>query len=217
MINNPLEQPLEIGSTVEVNAIQRGVEAAVLTAEVTPINEAIRIAAGAAAIKAGLDPLGVAAVYGGATLAIESAASFAGASWLTTEKSKKTMDWFNVKLEQRGIPSDVELNKPLKAAVAFLGGSAISQVVKYREDTSMSKEQVRSYGLRASSALAGVCALQGYGVAAGLETPNPITVGLAFAAVGSVAGLYKWSKRRLSKVVNPISVVNKEVEAVYEN
>ncbi len=199
MINNPIEQPLEIGSTIEVSAIQRGVEAAILTAEVTPINEAIRIAAGAIAMKAGFDPLGVAAVYGGTTLAIESAASFAGASWLTTEKSKKTMDWFNAKLEQRGIPSDMELNKPLKAAVAFCGGSAISQAVKYRENTGMSKEQVRSYGLKTSSVLAGACALQGYGVAAGIETPNPITVGLSFAAVGSVVGIYKWAKHRISR------------------
>lgn len=199
MINNPIEQPLEIASTIEVSAIQRGVEATVLTAEVTPINETIRIAAGAIAIKAGLDPIGVAAVYGGATLAIESAASFAGASWLTTEKSKKTMDWFNDKLEQRGIPSDMELNKPIKAAVAFLGGSAISQAAKYRENTDMTKEEVRSYGIKTSSILASACALQGYGVAAGIETPNPVTVGLSFAAVGSVVGVYKWAKHRISR------------------
>jgi hypothetical protein len=216
MINNPIEQPVELGVTEEVSAVQRGAEATALTVEVTPINEAIRIAAGALAIKAGFDPEGVAAVYGGTTLIIESAASFAGASWLTTEKSKKTIDWFNSKLEQRGIPSDITLNTPLKAAVAFFGGSAISQAVKYRENTDINKQELRTYGLKASAMLAGTCALQGYGVAAGIETPTPTNIGLSLAAVGSVVGVYKWSKRRLGRSKSD-TVKNKEKDMINED
>ena len=45
--------------------------------------------------------------------------------------------------------------------------------------------------------LAGACAIQGYAVANGINTPNPLTVGGAFVAVGSVFGIAEWSKRRV--------------------
>ena len=214
MLQGPLEHPIESAPVNETaSALQRGLEAAILTAEVTPINEAARVAVGGIAIAKGLDPVGVAVAYGSATLAIESAAAVAASNWLTTERSKKTIEWFNDKLEQRDIPRHLRLSKPMKAAVAFLGGSAISQAVKYREEPGMEKEEIRGYGLRTASVLAGTCALQGYGVAAGIETPNPVTIGLSFAAIGSVAGIYKWAKSRINRqapVVNTEVVINED-------
>lgn len=200
MLQGPLEHPLEsVPASDSASALQRGLEAAILTAEVTPINEAARVAVGGIAIAKGLDPVGVAIAYGSATLAIESAAAVAASNWLTTERSKKTIGWFNGKLEERGIPAHLRLSRPMKAAVAFLGGSAISQAVKFREEPDIEKQEIRGYGLRTAGVLAGTCALQGYGVAAGIETPNPVTIGLSFAAIGSVAGIYKWAKRRVGK------------------
>lgn len=197
--NNPSE--LNCISTEEshksVSKFRRGVESAILFAEVTPINEAMRVAVGGAAIAVGADPIEVAAVYGSATLAIEGAASFASASWLVTERSKKTVDWFNGKLEQRGISSDAKFNKITKAGIAFLGGSAITNTVHFRENPELQEKEVRNYGYKISAMLAGVCAVQGYAVANGIETPSLISVGGALAAVGSIFGLAGWTKRRV--------------------
>ena len=180
-----------------VSKFRRGVESAILFAEVTPLNEAMRVAAGGAAIAAGADPIEVAAVYGGATLMIEGAASFASASWLVTERSKKTVDWLNGKLENRGISPDAKFNKITKAGIAFLGGAAISNTVHFRENPDSQEKDIRKYGFKVSSMLAGACAIQGYAVANGINTPNPLTVGGAFVAVGSVFGIAEWSKRRV--------------------
>lgn len=180
-----------------VGKFRRGVESAILFAEVTPLNEAMRVAAGGAAIAVGADPIEVAAVYGGATLAIEGAASFASASWLVTERSKKTVDWLNDKLEKRGISPDAKFNKTTKAGIAFLGGSAISNTVHFRENPDSQEKEIRKYGFKISTLLAGACAVQGYAVANGIDTPSPLTIGGAFVAIGSIFGLASWSKRRV--------------------
>lgn len=200
-INSAAESAIDTGNTPESQAhyLKRGVEGAVLVAEVTPINEALRVAAGGAAIAAGADPLLVAGVYGSATMVIEGGAAMVAASWLTTERSSRTVDWFNEKMESRGISSEAKFSKVTKAAIAFLGGSAISSAVKYREEPDMQKNEVRAYGVKTAAMLSGACAVQGYFVAQGIDTPNALTIGGGLAAVGSIAGLYKWAKKRVNK------------------
>lgn len=192
-----LEEP--IGSSSLWQRTKRGIEGGILFAQVTPMNEAARFGAAGAAIASGASPLTTAAVYGGATLAIEASAAYAAASWLDTDRSKNAIDWFNDKLKKRGIPTDTEFSPVTKAGIAFVGGTAIVQAVKHRENPERTKDQNRSYGLRAAAALAGVCGVQGYFVARGIDAPGPETIGGALIAVGGAAGLAKWTKKRLSK------------------
>jgi hypothetical protein len=205
-INQPIQyQPpaheglVSDDSQKSVGKFRRGIESAILFAEVTPLNEAMRVAAGGAAIAAGADPIEVAAVYGGATLAIESGAAVAAASWLSTDRSKKTVQWFNDKLENRGISPEAKFNPVTKAGIAFMGGSAISSTVHYRENPKILEPALRNYGLKVSAVLAGTCAVQGYAIAKGIDAPSPATIGGAFVAVGSIFGIAGWSKRRVQR------------------
>jgi len=175
----------------------RGGEFGVLFAEVTPLNEMMRVAAGGLAIKSGMSPEGVAAVYGGATLAIESTAAVVAARWLSSDRSKKTVDWFNSKLENRGISPDAKFNRLTKAGITFFGGTAVSSTVQFRENPSLEKSEIRKYGLKVSALLAGACAIQGYAVGKGFDAPSPATIGAATAAVGGVFGLGGWAQRRV--------------------
>jgi hypothetical protein len=180
-------------------ALLRTVETAVMVGEVSPLNEMMRVAAGAAAIKAGISPEGVAAVYGGSTLIIESSAAVVAARWLSGERSKKTINWFNEKLENRGISPDAKFNKITKAGIVLFGGSAISQTVEVREVPELEKPEIRKHGLKVAGLLAGLCTVQGYFVGQGFETPNPATIGGAAIAVGSLVGLGGWIQKRVKK------------------
>lgn len=181
------------------NGVLRIGETSVMVAEVSPINEALRLSAGAAAIRSGMSPELVAGVYGGSTLAIESAAGVVAARWLTSERSIRTVGWINEKLEDRGISPQAKFNKTTKAGISFFGGTAVSSAVQFREQPSMDKPELRKYGLKVSALLAGACALQGYGVAKGIDTPSPATVGVALVSVGSIFGLAGWGNRRLNR------------------
>ncbi len=178
---------------------KRTVEGAILFAEVTPINEAMRISAGSFAIAKGLDPIGVATVYGGITAIIEGSAAIVAASWLEDGNSKRAINWFNDKLEKRGISPEAKFSGLTKSAIAFLGGSAIVLAVNKRENPENTKAEDRKYGLKVVGLLAGVCAVQGYLVAKGIDAPNPATIGGALLAVSSVAGLYRWAKHRVTR------------------
>lgn len=184
-------------SGVHVSKIRRAAEATILFAEITPLNEAMRVTAGGAAIAAGADPLLAAGIFAGTNMVIESAAAVAAASWLGTERSKKTMDWFNGKLSKVGISPEAKFSPLAKGGIAYLGGSAISAAVKYREDTSLEEKEIRRYGLQVATALSGVVAVQGFLIAEGIESPSPLTIGGALLAVASVGGIFKWAKRRI--------------------
>ncbi len=174
-------------------------EGTILFAEVTPINEAVRIAAGGFAIAKGVDPIGVAFVYGGATAAIEGSAAIVAASWLSSDNSARAIDWFNDKLEKRGIAPEAKFSRLTKSAIAFLGGSAIVSAVNKRENPDNTKAEDRKYGLKVAGMLSGACAVQGYFVAQGVEAPSPTTVGGALLAVSSIFGIYQWAKRRVNR------------------
>ncbi len=178
--------------------ILRSAETAVIVAEVTPLNEAARWTVGGLAIKSGLPPEAVAAVYGGITLAIESTAAVVAARWLSGERGKKAVSWFNEKLQNRGISPDAKFNPITKAGVVFIGGSAVAQTVEVREQPEMEKQEIRKYGLKTAAILAGVCAVQGYFVGKGFDAPSPATIGGATVAVGSIFGIGGWAKNRVN-------------------
>jgi hypothetical protein len=181
-----------------VFAMRRTVEVGLIGAQLTPANEFFRFSAIAASIVAGNDPMATAAIGYGTALAIESSAAVAGASFFTSsQKTEKVVDWFNTKLEQRGIPKDVELSGITKTAIALIGGTAILQAVKYREKPNQSTRELRNFGLKASVGVAGVTGVQGFLIANSIYAPGPDTIGAAVAGVaGSIAGV-RWAKKQI--------------------
>ncbi|MCE7936851.1 hypothetical protein DYH10_03660 [Candidatus Saccharibacteria bacterium CPR2] len=182
-----------------VHYTKRAIEGAVLFTQITPLNEALRFSAGGAAIAAGADPVVTAGVYGASTALIEGSAALATASWLDTENSDKAIRWFNDKLEKRGISADTKFSALTKTCIAMIGGTAIVQAVKHREDPERTKNENRRYGLKSAAGLAGMTAVQGYLVAKGIDAPDPLTIGGALLAVGGTVGIYKWGRRKIAR------------------
>lgn len=179
---------------------------AVVTAEVTPLNEVLRIAALAAAQAKGLDPILVGGVYGGATFAIEAAATYAAAGLLHSERgqrfSEKMANITKKALNKIGITpteDNFKLSPVTHAGIGLLGGSAPLLMVKNVEDQERTKNQDRKYGLAASAGMAGFCAVQGYLTSKAIEAPDIKTVGAALLAVGGMFALFGPLKKRIKK------------------
>lgn len=158
--------------------------AAVIAAEVTPANEALRFTAFGAAQAISGDPAIGALAYGGSTLAIEGSAGMATASALNTESGKKGIEKLNSLLEKIGLPPNVKTSKSTKAATALMVGTAANVALKHREEPGRSREENRNYGLKNAASLAGVCAVQGYLMSKGISAPSLETIGAGIAALG---------------------------------
>lgn len=163
--------------------------AAVIAAEVSPANETMRIAAFGAAQALSGDPAIGALAYGGSTLAIEGSAGIATSGALDTGMARKTTTRVNRLLEKIGIDPNVKTGRITKAATTLLGGTAISMVLKHREDPDRTRAENRQYGFKSAASLAGVCAVQGYFMSKGISVPSPETIGGGLAAfAGAQAG-----------------------------
>ncbi len=180
-----------------LHAAKRALETGVLVTEVLPINEALRYSAFAAAQLAGSEPLISGVVLGGATFAIEGAAALATASILEGDRSKKAIDLIHKGLNKVGVSKDIKFSPLTKAGIALTGGSAVVTVVKHNENLDRTKSQNRKYGLGSAAGISGFCAVQGYLMAQGIETPNPLTVGGGILAVSSIIAGLKWVKSRV--------------------
>lgn len=180
-------------------------EIGIVTAEVTPLNEALRVAAAVAAQAKGLDPIAVGAVYGAATMFIEGAATFAAADLLHREKGQKFSQKF-AELTIKGlgkigitVSDGLKLSPTTHVGIGLLGGSAPLLMAKNVEDSGRTKEQDRKYGLRASAGMAGACAIQGYLTSKAIEAPDIRTIGTAVLAVGGMFALFKPLKNRIKR------------------
>jgi hypothetical protein len=177
----------------------RGAEIATLGFELGPFNEIARLAVLGASYAATKSPEISAIAYGTATMAIEGGAAVATADLLASPKGKKVITWTNAKLQKIGVPPTAKTNKPIKAGVAAVGGSSILLVVKHSEEPERTLRENIRYGLTTSAALAGMCALQGYAVAEGVNHPNPETIGAAAIAVGGVMTAANWLKNKTKR------------------
>ncbi len=166
--------------------------------EVSPTNEALRLAAAGYSMSRGYGPEVTAGIYGVTTLVIESIAAVSVARLVGSNAHAKMNEWIDSKLEKRGIGLDSKPNIVQKAAIALIGGAALSTIVEQRAKRQSSKRELRKYGLAVSSQLAGVCAIQGYITAKGFASPSMVNVGAALLAVGSVPLLSKFAKHKLS-------------------
>jgi hypothetical protein len=175
--------------------VLRGFEVAVVAAEVSPANEALRLSAFAAGHAVWGSALAGFLTYGGATLLIEGAAALATADLLGSRRGGSVIRWISRRLE-RVVPSKGPLSPGMVAATALLGGSAVLLLAKQAREPSRSRNQNLRYGLVASTLIALVCGVQGALMAHGINHPSPQTIGVAVLAIVAVYGSASWVKRR---------------------
>lgn len=174
------------------------VAAAVIVAEFSPLNEAMRFAAFAAAQKAWGDPAISASVLGGTTLLVEGAAAIVAADVLATDRAGQLVQKINTKLENIGASKFIKTNIATEVAVASVGGSAVLTALKHQQDPERTREQNRRYGLTSATGLGLMLTAEGYAISLGIEHPSPLTVGIGALAVGGMFGAYKWGKNKLA-------------------
>lgn len=156
---------------------------AVILAEISPLNELARISVFAASQVSSNNPLVGALAYGGATLAIESAAAIAAAGVINDKSKGSFLTWAQDKWSKgeeknSGIPLTAEIG------LALAGGSVVAMEAQQIADPSRTEKQNRKYGLLTSAWLAGVCAIQGALMSEGIHTLEPTKIGAALVAVG---------------------------------
>jgi hypothetical protein len=186
-------------------------ELAVIGLEVTPANEAARIAVGAVVGWITKEPLATGGAYGLATLLIEGGAGLAAADLFSTENGKKALERVNNLFAKVGIPPEAKANVPIKAGAAMFGGTAILMGLQHRDNPDASKMERRRKGLISAVSLAGMCAVQGYLTAKGVATPNPKNIGLGVGAFGGAIAYGSWAKNKLVS-----SVKDREPQAIEE-
>lgn len=183
-----------------VNAVKSGTAKAVIFAEVSPLNEAVRYSVFAASQVGSDNPLAGALAYGGATLAVEGSAAVLAANHINSERDNRTnkvINWINKKIGgEESENKEIDLPVALEAGLALGGGSVVAMAAKQTQDPTRTIEQNRRYGLLTSAWLAGVCAVQGALMSEGIQHPEPETIGGALLAVGGIVAAWKWARER---------------------
>lgn len=184
-----------------LSATRSGSEAGIIGLEVTPFNEALRFAVlGMAATALDGKSALVGAIYGAATFIIEGLAGLATADVLSRGGARRSRALLNKGLNKVGLHEGAKVNGGIKAAAAFLGGTAVAVFIRDREATEeRTFRENAEYGLKTSAALAGVCAVQGWLLDQGIESPSLQTVGGAILGVASIPAVYKWGKRKVNR------------------
>lgn len=180
-----------------LNAVKIGFEAAVVGAEVLPVNEAIRYGAFAVAQVNYGNPIMGGLVLGGVTMLIEGGAALAASDLLSTHQGIKVTSWAKDKLNKI-VPENNRMSPLVESGVAYLGGSAVVLVAKQIENPERTKNQNRKHGLFTAAWLSGVLAVQGALAANGISNPNNGSVGAAIFATAGVIGAARWAKGRVN-------------------
>ena len=169
--------------------------------ELSPLNEGFRwgVLGLAGASIEGKSWL-VGAIYAAATFAVEGLASLGVADALSRNGAKRTRAFLAKGLNRVGLEEGAPVNMAIKSAAAFLGGSGISIYLKDREtlDKRTFKEHLE-YGLKTTGALAGVCAVQGFLVDQGIDSPSLSTIGGALLGFGSIPLASRWAKGQIQR------------------
>lgn len=180
-----------------LHAAKRSGQVAIALAELSPVNEAIRLSAFAAGETMSHNPAVGALTFGLSTLAVEGSAAVASASLFNTETSRRFNDFLKTKMKKLGYSEDKKLSRYSKVAGTFLGGSVVGMALENFDDADRTtKENVR-FGLITSAWLAGACAVQGALMAEGVDASldHPVTAGAIVGSAGAVAaGRYAWRK-----------------------
>ncbi len=187
------------------NPVGAVIAAGIVAAEVSPLNEAMRLGAYGLALKLSQgDVVAATVVAGGATMVIEGGAAIAAADLLDTDRGQSVTKRTARIFEKTGLRT----NLATEAAIAFMGGSAVVTAVKHQQDVERSRKQNRKYGLTSASAISLFTMAEAFAGAKAIEHPNPVTIGAGALAVGAFVGAYKWSKNKLTdntEVINKIT------------
>jgi hypothetical protein len=199
-MTDTLRQPLEEAQDKNWASSKLGalIAAGTVTAEITPLNEVMRIGAFAWAQKVYGDPIIAATVAGGVGFVIESAAAVATADALATKKGVAIVEKVNDKIDSLGASKYLRTNLPTEIGIASVGGSAVATVIKHRQEPERTRTQNRRYGLTSALGIGALTYGEAYLASSGIEHPNPLVVGIGAVAVGALVGSYKWTKRKLS-------------------
>lgn len=170
-----------------------GIEASPL-----PINEGLRVAAGAWGYHVSQGNSVAAAMFAGfATAAIEGGAALAAADLLDTFRGRRATQYVREKMQRVGIRDGLKTNLAIDTSIALLGGSAVVTAVKHQQDPTRTRSKNRKYGLASAGGLSVLTTAETYAVANGFEHPNPLAIAMGALAVGALAGAAKWAKSRI--------------------
>jgi hypothetical protein len=203
----------------------RTAEIAMVAYESSPflIDDGLRYALLTGVYAATRSPELSAVAYAAATLGTETAAGVAAADLLASERGEKVVEKSNEVLEKLHISANAKVSKTAKAITSLYLGTPVYLGMKQREDPSRNlRENIRS-GIRTASAIAGVCAVEGYaltssanevirGVEKGAEQMRPEYALPAVAALGGLKILINRAKEKATKVKPRYDLSPKELK-----
>lgn len=189
--------------------------ALVVATEVTPANEALRLATGAAAEVYASNPTTTAAVVAGATAAIEASAAVATATLLGTEGGRTISRWVSSKAAKVGIGGDGRQTNAIgDFVIGATAGSAVAVFAKQVQSPERTVGQNARFGAINSAAVAFGAAPLVYGVSRTAEVAGWQNVGLAGLALAGLAGMYyKWRNRERTAIQDNAQSIEEGVEA----
>lgn len=178
-----------------MHTLKRAGQGAIVAAEVSPLNETVRYSLFGASMVYSQSPLTGALVLGGSTLVIEGAAALASASLISSENGSRSVKWINGRLEKVR-KSNAKMGPLAEAGTALIGGSAVAMAATQLENPDREIQETRKYGLKVSSWLAGICAVQGALMANGIDTLEPTDLGVGVLSIAGLLAAAKWAKNR---------------------
>ena len=174
----------------------KAVVSATLFAEVTPMNEAVRLPLAVAAYKIGGPEL-AGLVTGVSTLAIETAGGVVAADAIDTPGGRKKIARVNNWLEEHGLSKFLKTNIASEAIIANVGGTAVVTAVKHRQNPERTRDENRRYAMKSAAGLGALYTVDGYLIANSFEHPSPLTISLgAVATAVTFAGAH-WAYNRI--------------------
>lgn len=200
-----LESDTEIAFTLGqrvLSSAKRAGQTAVVLAELSPANEAIRLGAFGAGEILSHSPVVGALTLGGSALLVEGAAAISAASLLGTETNDKFNSWLRAKISKTGFDESSDISATTYAASTLLGGSVVSMALhKFANPESTVKES-RRFGLKNTVLFAGASAIAGAAGSEGVDLAfhNPVAAAGVVSVAGVGAGIKKvrsiYSKKR---------------------
>jgi len=164
---------------------------------VGPLNEVARYALFGAVLAASRSPVTAALVFGGSTLAIESAGALATAPILDGPNADRFIRKLSHRLSKAKIDGRKLINPAIQAGIALYAGSSVSMAFNKLREPEITRSKSRAFGLTVSAALAAVCTLVGFLIAEGIADPNLTTIAAAIAAIGALIAIGQWTKVRV--------------------
>ncbi|HEX8182650.1 MAG TPA: hypothetical protein VF575_03545 [Candidatus Saccharimonadales bacterium] len=179
------------------NVAGKMVASSILIAEITPLNEAMRLAAFGAALKYG-DSASAAVIAGASTFAIEGAAAITTADVLDTKSGGGIIDKVNARFRNMTGNKIPKTGLMAESVLALTGGSAVVTLAKHVQDPHRSRWLNRKYGLTSAAGISVVTTGQAILAAEGIQHISTTELAAGALAVGTVLGAYKWGKNKFS-------------------